>query len=185
MALLTVRNKLDQQVASDKKPGGLTVVPLVFGPLESLVVGDNEVGPTMTQQINNGILQITSSVPNADAGQGFVADMDLTTDNARVVMSLDAGEFIVLERFVARVKAAAGVTVDASISIGITGPGYDDIVEKQLAQCRAVGNSWVEAIEGKSSVVNGPAEIYVRTKVPATATNLVADIFVFGSGDVS
>lgn len=183
MALLTIRNKLDQEVASDKKVGA-AIEAVTFPPLSSLVIGDNQVGPTMQQQINNGVLQITSTVPSADAGQGTIADMDLASANARLGISLDAGEFAVLDKLVVKITDVDTVTSDAVISVGTSGPGYDDLIaEKGLVQCRAVDDAWVEAIEGKGKVVNGPAEIWVNVKTPATAVSLVADVYLFGTGN--
>jgi hypothetical protein len=185
MALLTVKNKLDQEVVSDKKVG-VTNVSLTFAPLESKVVNDNEVGPTMTQQLNNGILQITSTVGADDAGEGFVSALDLASANSRLALSLDAGEHIVLDQIEVRITAADTVTTDATISVGTAGPNYDDIVtEKELAQCRAQYDVWGEAVEGKNKSVQGPAEIWVNVKTPATAVELTADVYVRGHGEIA
>lgn len=185
MALITVKNKLDQEVQSDKKVG-VTNVVLTFAPLESKVLNDNEVGPTMTQQLSNGILQITSTVAGDDAGQGFAADVDLASANSRLVLSLDAAEHIVIDQIEARVTAGDTVTTDAVISIGTNAPDYDNIVTaKELAQCRAQYDVWGEAVEGKNTSIQGPAEIWVKVQTPATATELVADVYVRGHGEIS
>lgn len=185
MALITVKNKLDQEVQSDKKVG-VTNEVITFSPLESKVLNDNEVGPTMTQQLNNGILQITSTVAGDDAGEGFAADVNLAAANSRLVMSLDAGEQIVIDQVEVRVTDGDTVTTDAVISIGTNAPNYDDIVvQKELAQCRAQYDVWGEAVEGKNKSVQGPAEIWVNVKTPATAAALVGDVYVRGHGEIS
>lgn len=185
MSLITVRNKLDQEVQSTKKVGA-SEVNVTFEPLQSIVLNDNEVSATMQQQITNGILQITSEVPSADAGEGFVSAMDLASSNARLALSLTAGQFFVLDKVVARVTEGTAITVDAAISVGSVAPNYEDLVtEKELAQCRTEDDAWVEAVEGKAKVVNGPAEVWVNCKTPATGTSLVADIFLFGTGNFS
>lgn len=183
MALIVVKNKLDQEIRSDYKVGGITLTPLTFTPLGTVTIGDNEVGPTMSQQIANGRLQIVSTVASVDPGSGFVAALNLAVLNSRVALSLVAGEYFTLERLLVQVVSADTVTADAEISVGVTGPGYDDlVVSKTLTQVRAVGDTCVEVVEGKGEKIVGPADILVAVKTAALAVALTADVYVFGSG---
>ena len=185
MASLTVRNKLDQQIESDKRVG-VDVVPYTIAPLATFAIGDNEVGPSMYQQISNGILQIVSTVPSADAGSGTIAALNLAAIGSRKLLDIDTGEYFTPDNLFFRIITASGVTGAAEISIGTNAPNYDNLMaSKVLSALAAVDDTWNEAIEGKGLTVNGPAEIWIRVKAAAPAVALEADVYVTGKGNLT
>lgn len=184
MTVHTIQNKRNQPIPSDKKSGA-TVVPFTIQPNEVFVLDDDEIGPSMADQIQSGLLQISSTVASQDAGSGFVADVDLTSVNSKKVLELQASEEIVPGTVMFRVTEADTVSTDAEVSVGTNGPDYNNIIPSlTLTGLSAVGEAWAFTIDGFRPVVVGPDEIFVKVVTPATAVALKVTAWLFGTGDL-
>jgi len=181
--MLTLKNTLAQVLQSDKYVAAvLTTVNIQAE--EEFSILNTDMGPTMVEQFTNGVLQQQQSAPAQTEGQGFVAAVDFTAVGDHLLLSVGAGERFAIDKLKFVVDDADTVTVVPEVSVGITGPNYEDLrAQAPLTGFDTLNETFVDFLDGIVPTVVGPADIYARVRVGATAVTLEGTIWVMGTGD--